>query len=142
MAVLVGLALVYVGGGAITARAFGWHALATRYPDQPMVVERTLRGTVSVGTGYVLVSKHAWARLDVGDRGIRLTASPLGRFAHPPILIPWRAIERCEAAPAAWARVRLRAVGVDRDLAVFLRNAVVLLRGCRDHQVGAPQGTA
>ena len=105
-----------------------------------MVVERTLRGTLSIGTGYVLVSKHAWARIDLGDRRIRFTASPLGRFAHPPILIPWGAIERCEAAPAEWARVRLRATAVDRDLAVFLRNAVELLRGCRDHRVGTLPG--
>jgi len=128
--------VLYFGGLAIETRLTGWKALARLYPDQPMIVDRRLYGTVTTGSLSVFIKRHRGARIDLGNRGLRISPSIFARFAHPPFMIPWSAVQRCEPVPTDWVKVRLRVEGIDGDLAVFLRNAPIVLRACREHHTG------
>jgi len=87
---------------AMISRIGGWHSLAKRFRRE----ETTFR--ISGGP----VEKYRWTSLKMGlpffptnygncvtvslsDDGLGLTVMPLFRPMHPPLLIPWTAIESC-----------------------------------------------
>ena len=86
---------------ALVSLIGGWHSLAKLY--------RREETTFTIGDGGP-VEKYRWASLKLGpkffptnygncttvslsDRGIGLSVMPLFRSLHPPLLIPWSAIE-------------------------------------------------
>jgi hypothetical protein len=101
---------------ALAARLSGWRAVAERCPAPPgyeperrhrfqsVVVRRVFwfparyRGVTTVG---------------LGAGGLYLSLLALFRYQHPPLLIPWNAIARCEDGAmlgVRWLDVELREV--------------------------------
>lgn len=81
----------------------GWHYLAKAYPAEETTFriagDRTgkrFRWTSLVmGPRYFPTNYGNCVNVVVSDLGIRIAVTPLFRSLHPPILVPWSAIESC-----------------------------------------------
>jgi hypothetical protein len=78
---LVGVVALYLGVLSLSARMFDWRALADRYPDQPMHVERSLGGRVTIGSTFLFSQNYTWSHIEIGDHGLRTTPSLFSRYA-------------------------------------------------------------
>ena len=109
----------------------GWHGLARLY--------RREETTFSIG-GDDPVDKYRWASLKMGpkffptnygncitvslsERGLGLSVMPLFRTLHPPLLIPWTAIENCELGKEVglFDRALIQVQGVANPLRIYGR---------------------
>lgn len=96
----------------------GWHELASRF-EAPFPIEgETFRFTsMALGSGLFPVRYGNCVFVTVGHSGLYISVLFLFRFQHPPLLIPWSAIETVQPE-RFWARpftaVRIR--GFDKRL--------------------------
>jgi len=75
----------------------GWHELAKRFRSDDSIEGRRFRfRSAAIGWPYFPVSYGGSLFATVGPRGFTLSIFFLYRFLHPPLLIPWTEIERCE----------------------------------------------
>lgn len=81
----------------------GWKPLAAAYPaqDEPEGQRFTWQGIYIGASSY-----NGVVTIVVSDEGIYLTPVRLFAYNHPPILIPWDAIQAVE--PGLFGRVKLR----------------------------------
>ena len=103
--------------GAFMAGAGGWRALAERYRAGAVLPntgdEERFRFTSlrTAGGAIGLATYESCVMVGVGDRGISLALFAPFRLWHPPLFIPWEAVEGCRrmehiAGPVTELRVR------------------------------------
>jgi hypothetical protein len=85
--------------GAAMAGAGGWRALAERYPAVPAIAleEERYRFT-SIRTGGGLLGTATYdscVTVGVSTGGISLALWAPFRLFHPPLFVPWEAVESC-----------------------------------------------
>jgi hypothetical protein len=89
--------LFLVGWLAISAflsRAGGWQDLAKRYASQAAIAGKRFWFTsLLTGSSSFPVRYSSCLFVSVGRQGIRISPLFLFRFMHPPLVIPWSAIE-------------------------------------------------
>jgi hypothetical protein len=77
----------------------GWHELAQRFKSTDIVNgERFYFRSGAIGSRFFPVSYGSCLFATVGPKGIGLSILFPFRFLHPPLFIPWSAVERCEGA--------------------------------------------
>jgi hypothetical protein len=75
----------------------GWHHLAERFKSyEPIDGERFRFRSGAIGWGAFPVSYGSCLFVTVGSTGFALSVLLPFRFLHPPLVIPWSAVERCE----------------------------------------------
>lgn len=85
--------------GAILSLVGGWYHLASAFPvsasgtaDGP----RFRFASGSVGVRWLPVSYRSVLFCTVSSSGLQLSVLPLFRFMHPPMFIPWSAVESAD----------------------------------------------
>jgi hypothetical protein len=88
--------------------AMGWRTIASLYPDRNPPENYPLEGVM----GRVGVAQYRGVlMLGVSDAGIHMSVQVLFRVGHPPILVPWHAIESVSAGHAVrWLSTRALAL--------------------------------
>jgi len=94
------LALLCVGGWCaligLIARLSGWHALAERYPSDERIEGELFRfASMSVGPKWFPSHYGGCLFVRLADDGVRLSILFPFRMGHPPLFIPWHAVEDC-----------------------------------------------
>lgn len=100
----------------------GWNALAKSYRRGESTFriagqEEGVRfrwASLSMGLPFFPANYGNCVTVFVGEQGIGVNVMPLFRVLHPPLLIPWNAIEKCKLD--RWLRVYWRATVNLRDL--------------------------
>ena len=83
----------------------GWHALSRRFrSDDDIDGERFRFRSAGIGRGAFPVNYGNVIFATVGRRGLALSVLLPFRFMHPPLVIPWSAVEGCEAVRLLWMR--------------------------------------
>jgi len=118
---LVLLALVWLLACGTVSMLGGWYELASMYRSrQPMPGEKYYLNSASIGKA---VPYPGCLFATVGKAGLALSVLLPLRFMHPPVLIPWSAIERCEKRKIWFIEsVAIHIVGFDRPF--FLAGAL------------------
>jgi hypothetical protein len=82
---------------AVLSRLGGWWELARRFKNADDIDgERFRFRSGSLGWGVFPVNYGSCLFATVGRGGFSLSILFPFRFMHPPLLIPWSAVERCE----------------------------------------------
>jgi hypothetical protein len=84
----------------------GWHALAKKYRlektsfhiEENTGEKRFRCASMAIGPAYFPTHYGNCLTIGVSSRGILLRAWPLLRLMHPPLMIPWSDVEKCEMA--------------------------------------------
>jgi hypothetical protein len=100
--------LVLAGSMVLLGRAGGWWAVAKAYPSSGAPEGKKFamqRGS------FGWVDYNGCLTIHVSDRGLRIAVWPFLSFAHPPILLPWSAIEVLKVRERWYARDILVRVG-------------------------------
>lgn len=86
----------------IAARVGGWHDLATHYRREETAfrildgqLEKYRWASLTLGPALFRMNYGNCVTVTLGDEGLGLQVMPLFRPLHPPLLIPWAAIESC-----------------------------------------------
>jgi hypothetical protein len=83
--------------GSLLSVIGGWYALARRFrSDDDIDAERFRFRSGGIGWGVFPVNYGNCLFATVGRRGRALSILLPFRFMHPPLVIPWSAVERCE----------------------------------------------
>ncbi|MGH7535673.1 MAG: hypothetical protein ACREMG_08815 [Gemmatimonadales bacterium] len=94
--------------GARLAAAGGWRSLAERYPapqSSPAEVERYRFCSLRMAGGPVGGATYeSCVTIGLGEAGILLALWAPFRLFHPPLRIPWSAVETCTAQELSWGR--------------------------------------
>ena len=99
---------------AVVARIGGWRALAERYEDPGSAEPERRHRFQSVVLRRVALIPARYrgsVHIGIGAAGLFLTPVLVFRFQHPPLLIPWTAIARCEEGSLLglrWVAVEVR----------------------------------
>jgi hypothetical protein len=104
---LVIFPLFWCGVVGLLSTVGGWGRLAAAYPGtgSEVVTERFDLAGGSVG----VVSYRSTLKVGVGEWGVGLSVLLPFRFMHPPIAIPWEAVQSCgDARFAFWSGSELR----------------------------------
>lgn len=84
----------WLGISALLSSIGGWHQLAAQFAaSSPTDGKRFWFASMSLGSGLFPVSYGSCLFVTVGRSGFRLSIFFLFRFLHPPLFIPWSAIE-------------------------------------------------
>jgi len=87
-----GMFLSACGLCALQSLLGGWYRLARAFPRLRPAEEMLFQSEMSIGTG--LLPLHYWGLwVRVGPDGLELSVFPAFRILHPPMTIPWGAIE-------------------------------------------------
>lgn len=93
--------IVSVLVGAALAGAGGWRALAERYPTPggtPLEEERYRFSSIRTGGGLLgMATYNSCVTVGVSPRGFSLALWAPFRLFHPPLFIPWEAVESCRS---------------------------------------------
>lgn len=94
---VLGFVGLWLAMSAFLSLLSGWHALARSFRSEgPAEGERFERCPGALGFGQLPVSYGRMLSVTVSAEGFSLSVLFLFRFMHPPLFIPWSAIERCE----------------------------------------------
>jgi len=96
---------------------FGWARLAKEFATTSTATGKRY-GCVSV-LFRPLISYNNCVKVGLSDVGIHLAMMPLFRIGHPPLLIPWRFVERYAERKMWWCstlRIELNAAEVSFDI--------------------------
>ena len=95
--VLLGFVVFWCALSCLISLIGGWHALARRYRARGPL-EGTTFWFVSMllGQGIRTASYGGCLFVQLSEHGIAMVIFPLLRLFHPPLLIPWSAIARCQ----------------------------------------------
>ncbi len=104
------LPLVWVGVSLVLSRMSGWSRLGEQY-----VARGGASGHVERTSGVVGASRYKNALKIAGDsRGLHLSVLGLFRIGHPPLHIPWSALETKRDSRRGWGETlifEVRGVG-------------------------------
>jgi hypothetical protein len=91
-------------GGWLSSVISGWGKLAEKYPDYDSS-QAPWKGWRWGKFGWVDYKSCIWVSADM--RGLHIKTGPLFLFRafHPPICIPWSAIDRVEIRQILWVKV-------------------------------------
>jgi hypothetical protein len=129
---LVFFVVMWVGVLALISVLSGWGTLARQYPMPPNAGASPAAGTFSLVSAFLNRSRYSGClKVTVGPEGLGLSVLGLFRMNHPPLLIPWNAIEDLRAEDN---RARFKIRTGERPVSVDLRG----VRG--DLLAGAWQG--
>jgi len=114
VAMLVFIAMSVLVGAAM-AGAGGWRALAERYPASgapPSEEERYRFSAIRTSGGLLgTATYNSCVMVGVSPRGMSLALWAPFRLFHPPLFIPWQAVESCrriEHYASPWTQVTVR----------------------------------
>lgn len=111
-------AVFWLGLVALKSLGGGWHRLATRFRTSDRPRGATYRfASVYIRAGALPVSYANCVMVTVNPSGVRLAVFFPFRFMHPPLFIPWSAVETVmpeDLASLRYVAVRIR--GVDTRL--------------------------
>lgn len=100
----LGLVFLWFAISAVLSLASGWHALARRFrSDEPVEGERVRCRATAMGWRGLPMSYGRCVYTTVGQRALALSVIAPFRLLHPPLVIPWAEVERCERV-ALWFR--------------------------------------
>ena len=86
--------VAWLGTCALLSLMGGWHRLAAKYRSTSEIDGEKYRfASMSLGTGFFPVRYRNVLFVTVGRTGITLSVNFLFRVLHPPLLIPWSAVE-------------------------------------------------
>ena len=101
--VLAPLAVVaaWLLGTGLASLLSGWHALAEQYPEPdgyeaPSERRHRFRTLQFVRLAGLPARYGSSVTVTLAPGGLHLAVLGIFRFRHPPMLIPWAAIRRCE----------------------------------------------
>lgn len=88
---------------AMVSLVGGWHQLAKKYPAEETTFriagenngKRFRWASLVMGPSYFPTNYGHCVNLVVNDLGTRMAVTPLIRTLHPPLFIPWSAVESC-----------------------------------------------
>lgn len=129
--VLVGLPFFFCVVSICLSLLGGWHSLAKRFSAEPATfrIEEESKGksfvcaSMEMGSRLLPVNYGNCVIIRVDHRGIRLKVWPMFRILHPPLEIPWSAIEGCEMQKAflLWPRTAIYVSGFRHPLRIYGR---------------------
>jgi hypothetical protein len=91
---LLFVALFWVGSVSLMSLTGGWHRLASRFRDSAAAQGETLPFvSMYLRTGGLPVGYRGCVNVTITPRGMRLSILILFRLLHPPMFIPWTAVE-------------------------------------------------
>jgi len=98
VAALVVFPLSWLGASALVARFGGWRSLARDYAREGTPPGEDLGlCSLSLSRGPLFATNYnGAAHVGLGPEGLTLWTSFLFRRSHPPLLIPWERVGRCE----------------------------------------------
>lgn len=117
---------------ALVSALGGWHRLARMFPAEQTSFRisdpdaaRYYFASMSMGPPYFPTNYGSCLTIAVGNAGIELRVALPFRFLHPPLLIPWNAIECCERDRYLWCFqcTRLQLISVPHPLCIYGRAA-------------------
>ncbi len=87
---------MWIGISGLLSAVSGWYQLSKRFPcPKNFQAEKSFRMTsMSLGYPFLPVNYGHCVFVRIGEAGIRLSVLFLFRLFDPPMLIPWRDIER------------------------------------------------
>jgi hypothetical protein len=129
VAMLVFIA-VSVPIGAAMAGAGGWRALAERYPalnTAPLKEERYRFTSIRTGGGLLGTATYeSCVMVGVSPQGLSLALWAPFRLLHPPLFLPWEALESCRSIECLWGKATLLTVRDGGNLTFTGRAAVAI----------------
>jgi len=90
---LAGIWLVVSGAASF---ASGWHELAKRFRSEVSIEGERFRFRQGAMGWPAFPVSYGFLFATVGPRGFALSIFFLWRFLHPPLVIPWTEVDRCE----------------------------------------------
>jgi hypothetical protein len=88
---------MWIGVVSLLGAMSGWRGMAAAFPAvQDPTAQRFSFGSASIGWRGFPVSYKSILTVDVGDYGIGLSVMRMFGFNHPPMSIPWQAVESCQ----------------------------------------------
>ena len=98
----------------------GWHLLADRFKSSVPIEGETFRfRSAAMGWRFFPANYGGCLFSTVGPQGFSLSLLFMFRFLHPPVVIPWSAVERCEMVRSWFVQnVSVRINGFDRRLLI------------------------
>jgi hypothetical protein len=101
---------MWIGVVSLLGAMSGWRGMAAAFPAvQDPTAQRFSFGSASIGWRGFPVSYKSILTVDVGDYGIGLSVMRMFGFNHPPMSIPWQAVESCQQGfYAFWTGVEVR----------------------------------
>ena len=137
---------------AMVSYVGGWHSLAKTYRDEATSFRiaageegRRFRwASLSMGPSYFPTNYGSCVNLVIDDHGIGLKVSLIFRFLHPPLLIPWSAIEKCELDKLFFFywRATVHLIGRPHPLRFYGRCAQEVERVWSKHTTAASDGAS
>ena len=126
--------------GAAMAGAGGWRALAERYPPvrvSSLPEERYRFASLRTAGGLVgTATYNTCVTLGVSTQGLSLALWGPFRLFHPPLFLPWDAVESCRSIEAYGRQVLQLEVKHGGSLTVYGRAAVAIARYMQRLTVG------
>lgn len=96
VAFLVVFPLMWIGVVSLLGMMSGWRGMAGSYPAvADPTAQRFTMGSASIGWRGFPVSYRHILTVDVGEAGIGLSVPRMFGFMHPPLTIPWSAVQSC-----------------------------------------------
>jgi len=104
---------MWIGVVSLLGAMSGWRSMAAAFPAAwDPTAQRFTFGSASIGWRGFPVSYRSILTVEVGDAGIGLSVMRMFGFNHPPMTIPWEAVESCtEGFYAFWTGVEVRLRG-------------------------------
>jgi hypothetical protein len=138
------LLIILAGSVVVGALVGGWRKLAERYPAgaAPPLDEERYHAT-SVRTGWGLLGSAYFSScvtVGVSSRGLSLALWAPFRLFHPPLFIPWEALERCRSIEHYRAPRTLVTLRDGGDLTVTGQAAAAIFRYAAER--GLAEGAA
>jgi hypothetical protein len=89
--------LMWFGVVGLLSAIGGWHRIASRFPGtgSEVVAESFSGASGALGARVFPVNYKHCLHVGVADWGIGLSVALPFRFRHPPISVPWEAVESC-----------------------------------------------
>lgn len=96
-AALAGLVVLWLFVAASLSWVGGWHSLAKLYPRTGAATGDDLGAcSISLSRGIFAINYNNSAHITLCQGGLGLETSSLFRRYHPPLLMPWSSIGKCE----------------------------------------------
>ena len=115
---LVGFVVLWLLMSGLVSWLSGWYGLSRRFHNADAVDgERFSFRSAAIGWRWFPISYGNCLFATIGSKGLALSILFPFRFLHPPLLIPWSAIDRCEEVKFWFRRpVAVSVAGFNRRL--------------------------
>jgi hypothetical protein len=133
IAAAIGFVVVSAVIGSVLAGAGGWRALAARYPlsrsDAHDEEQHRFASLKTAGGAIGTATYRSVVTIGLGPRGISLSLWAPFAMNHPPIFLPWEAVEHyrmLEVYGNRWTTLRIRG---GESITVYGRPAAAIATG-------------